>query len=220
MASLLFGLVSGTCDGAAYLTLHKMFTSNITGNLLLLGADWATDESQVKLNRLLAIPVFVAGVWLVRLAAGRLRRHGLPALRAMLLGMTVLLAIFFLLGMTLRPFPGQNAPNTLIVGMIGVIAMATLNVVARMWPALTAGTTAMTGNSVKTMVDLAELALGQRPNEPKLLHDSARLGLTVAAFVAGAALAALVHWQVGTWCTGLALIFAVLMVALWPKEPE
>ncbi len=140
LASLLFGLTSGTCDGAAYLALHKLFTANITGNLLLLGADWAAHQSHGVLGRLIAIPVFVAWIWLTRLAAGRLRRRGVPALRAMLLGMVALLALFLLLGMTIGPFPGQDAPNTLIVGMTGVAAMATLNVVARLWPVLTAGT--------------------------------------------------------------------------------
>jgi uncharacterized membrane protein YoaK (UPF0700 family) len=120
----------------------------------------------------------------------------------------------------------QDAPNTLIVGMTGVAAMATLNVVARLWPVLTAGTTAMTGNSVKVMTDLAELVLGERQKEPKLLHDSARLGLTVLAFVVGCALAfvvgcalaALVHWKAGPWCMALPLVFAVAMTALWPQE--
>ncbi|HJU16097.1 MAG TPA: YoaK family protein [Stellaceae bacterium] len=218
VASLLFGLVAGTCDGAGYLALHRLLTSHITGNLLLLGADWATNQNQGVLGRLIAIPVFILWAWLVRLAAGKLHRHGLPALRAMLLAMVALLALFLLLGMTIGPFPSQDAPNNLIVGMTGVAAMATLNIVARLWPDLAAGTTAMTGNAVKMAMDLAELVIGEHEKESELLYDSGRLGLTVLAFVGGCALAALVYWKAGTWCTALPLVFAVAMTALWPDE--
>lgn len=218
LASLLFGLVAGTCDGAGYLALHRLFTSHITGNLLLLGADWAAHRSDEVLGRLIAIPVFMAWVWLMRLAAGRLRRRGWPALRPLIFAMVVLLLAFTLLGLTDGPFVSQDAPNTLIVGMIGVSAMATLNVVARLWPALAAGTTAMTGNAVKMMIDIAELAMGERREEPSLLYDSGRLGLTLLAFAGGCALAALVYANAGTWCMALPLGFACCMLVLWPVE--
>ncbi|WP_029314578.1 YoaK family protein [Acidiphilium angustum] len=219
-ASILFGLISGSCDGTTYIALHKMLAANIIGDLLLIGLDWAKPHHHGMLGRLLAAPVFVFCVWLARLAAGKMRRHGLPAIRGMMLTVVVLLSVFMVLGLTLRPFPAQDSPNTLIVGMIGVAAMATLNVIARMWPVLTAHTTAMTGNSVRLMLDLAELILKERQKEPKLLHDSGRLGLTVLCFVAGGALAALVYVKAGLWCIVLPFVFAIWLTAQWPKEPE
>ena len=218
LASLLFGLIAGTCDAASFLLLHGLLTANLPGNFVLLGADWAAHRHREVLGRLIALPVFIAWTWAARTAAGELQRRGRPARPALLLAMVALLGIFVVLGVTERPFLHQDEPNTLIVGMIGVTAMAFLNVVARMWPALAAGTTAMTGNTVRLLIDLAELALGQRQEEPKLLQDSGRLALTVLAFSAGCALAALVYMAAGAWCTVLPLGFAAGIAVLSPKD--
>lgn len=217
-ASLLFGLIAGTCDAATYLSLHRIFASHITGNLLLLGADWAVGREGEMLGRLIAIPVFMVWAWLMRVLAGWLRRRGHPALRRLLVIMTALLLVFALLGLTVGPFASQDSANTLLVAMIGVAAMGTLNIVARLWPSLAAGSTAMTGNAVRMLIDLAELALGERHEEPSLLFDSSRLGLSLLAFTGGCALAALVYVAAGTWCLVLPLLFAVCMLILAPEE--
>lgn len=216
LASLMFGFVAGTCDGCGLVALHQLFMANITGDLVLLGADWAAHDSHQKLGRLLALPVFIAVVWAARLLAGWLDGRGLAARRSLLLIMLVLLAAFAALGLMGGPFPTQDAPNTLTIGLVGVTAMGFLNVVARLWPALADGSTAMTGNTVKLLADIAELMVGERPNEPKLLHDSGRLALSVATFTAGCALAALVWVEAGMWCTALPLAFGVCMVPLAP----
>lgn len=219
VASLLFGLVSGSCDASSYLLLQKLLTANITGDLLLLGVDLGGRYHRQELGRVLAIPVFFTFTWAGRWAAGALQRRGVPPLRLLLLATVGLLAGFMVLALSAGPFVAQDAPNTLIVGMLGVIAMALLNVVARMWPALAASTTAMTGNSVKLLMDLAELTLGAREREPELLRDTGRLGVTVAAFVAGCGLAALVYAAAGPWCTALPLGFAACVALLCPKQP-
>lgn len=220
LAALLFGLVSGSCDASSFLGLHQILVANITGDLVLIGADWAARLQREEVGRVLTLPVFVLVVWLGRLLAGWVRNRGLPARRTLILLMVVFLAAFFALAVTQGPFPSQDAPNTLMVALIGVAAMALLNVVARLWPALAQGSTAMTGNTVKLLADIAELMLGEHGKEPGLLHDSGRLAFSVAMFVAGAALAALVYANAGMWCTALPLFFGLCMLPTAPTDPS
>ncbi|HTV91012.1 MAG TPA: YoaK family protein [Stellaceae bacterium] len=219
LVSLLFGLITGACDASGYLLLQQLLPANITGDLVLLGADWAAHSRHEEFGRILAIPFFLAFVWLGRQMAGELRRRGLPAIRLVLLAGLGLLAAFMTLGLIDGPFSEQNAANTLTVGMIGVAAMALMNVVARLWRVLESGSTAMTGNSVKLLMDLAELSLGLRKQEPDLLYDTLRLAVVVTAFVAGCALAALVYLRAGPWCTALPFGFAVCITVLCLKYP-
>lgn len=66
-ASILFGLISGSCDGATYMALHKILAANVTGDLLLIGLDWAEPHHHDVLGRLLAVPIFALCIWLARL---------------------------------------------------------------------------------------------------------------------------------------------------------
>jgi uncharacterized membrane protein YoaK (UPF0700 family) len=220
VAAVLFGLVSGSCDVCGFLGLHQLFTANITGDLVLIGADWASHRPHDELGRMLAVPVFMALIWLGRLLASRVRQAGLPARKTLLVLTLILLALFMALALTQGPFRSQDAPNTLTVGLIGVMAMGLVNVVARLWPALAQGSTAMTGNTVKLFVDLAELVVGERPHEPHLVHDSIRLALSVTAFVGGCALGALVYVWAGMWCTALPFGFGLCMLPMSPSEED
>jgi uncharacterized membrane protein YoaK (UPF0700 family) len=218
VASILFGLIAGTCDASGYLALHKLFTAHVTGNLLILGIGWAAHTEGDVLGRVIAVPIFIIWVCFMCLCADWLQRRRLPVLRIMLSVMVALLLAFMLLGVADGPFRSQDAPNNLLAGMTGVMAMATLNVIARMWRVLAAGTTAMTANTLRMVIDLTELMLGRRPDETNLRSDSARLAATVLAFVAACALTALLHALAGTWCMTLPALFAILMLALWREE--
>lgn len=221
LPSILIGLLAGTCDTAGFLALNKLFTTHITGNLVLAGAAWAT-SGQVKgnLGRLIAIPVFLGAVWLGRLAAESLRRRGLPALRCLLAAMMLLMVAYPVLGLTLGPFATQDTPGVIITGMAGVVAMALLNVALRLWHSVAVNNTALTGTSVQIMTDLAELALGQRRHEPNLRSDSGHLAATVLAFVGGCALSALVYVAARDWCMAVPLVFAAWLTALWPRDSD
>src|SRR5213595_1763085 len=84
---------AGAVDVIGFLALGGLFAAHITGNLVVLAAHYVTGGfSQV--GPLLAVPVFVAVLGLVTLAAGAIDRTGWPTLPLLLALETALLAAF------------------------------------------------------------------------------------------------------------------------------
>jgi uncharacterized membrane protein YoaK (UPF0700 family) len=122
---------AGAVDVIGFLTLGGLFTSHITGNVVIVAAHYVTGGfSQV--GPLLAVPVFMAVLALVTLASGAIARAGSPPLRPLLLLQAVLLAGFLGLGVGFGRFPNADSPMAVLAGMFGVAAMATQNVLVKL----------------------------------------------------------------------------------------
>src|ERR1700731_583511 len=88
---------AGSVDVIGFLALGGLFTSHITGNLVIVAAHYVTGGfSQV--GPLLAVPIFMAVMGLITLAANAIARPGATLLRSLLLLQTALLGAFLLLG--------------------------------------------------------------------------------------------------------------------------
>lgn len=59
---LLLSLVAGSADAAGFLGTGRVFTSNMTGNLVLLGIACGQQQWAVALNTLYVVLMFVFGV--------------------------------------------------------------------------------------------------------------------------------------------------------------
>src|SRR5215813_2566774 len=125
---LVLSVVAGLVDVTGFLSLGKVFTAHITGNLVLVAADMANGAAPPAMQ-LISIPVFAAAVALAYLLARRLS----PALggRALLLVQSVLL--FLVLGLALRDAArGVRAPADVFAPtMVAVTAMAFQNAYMR-----------------------------------------------------------------------------------------
>src|ERR1700730_18832084 len=97
---LLPGVLSTTA-GAVHviglLALGGLFTSHITGNVVIVAAHYVTGGFS-QIGPLLAVPVFMAVMGVITLATSALARPGTPPLRPLLLLQTALLAGLLLLG--------------------------------------------------------------------------------------------------------------------------
>jgi uncharacterized membrane protein YoaK (UPF0700 family) len=147
---------AGFVHTAGFLALQGLFTAHVTGNFVTLGAALVFGTQGI-IAKLVALPEFVLVVAFSRVLGTALRKMRLDAL-ILLLGLEALLLIaFFLLAVTLGPFPDSDAPLALLVGFTGIAAMAIQNAVQRVHFASNPPTTIMTGNTTQEILDAVGL---------------------------------------------------------------
>ncbi len=83
---------AGYVDTIGFLALHGLFTSHVTGNFVTLGASLVHGTSGT-IAKILALPVFCATVFGIRILQYSLERRGLPALGALLTLQLILLTL-------------------------------------------------------------------------------------------------------------------------------
>jgi uncharacterized membrane protein YoaK (UPF0700 family) len=179
---------AGAVDVIGFLALGGLFTSHITGNVVIVAAHYVTGGFS-QIGPLLAVPVFMAVMGVVTLAANAIARPGATLLRSLLLLQTALLAAFLLLGAVFDHFTDADSSMAVIAGMFGVAAMATQNVLVKLALKDAPSTAVMTTNITQLTVDLATL-VGGRGDADELAKARRRARMTfpcILGFVVGCA---------------------------------
>lgn len=152
-------------------------------------------------------------VVIVARVLGRLfRTRGFDAVWLLLGLEAVLLTAFFVLAVTLGPFPDSDAPPALLVGFAGIAAMAIQNAVQRVHFASMPPTTIMTGNTTQVVLDWVDLWTGDAGSNVAALK--ARFGRTIrsmASFAVGCTAAATAYYWLGLWCLALPALVAIIV---------
>jgi len=214
---LLLTFNGGFVDAAGFLALQGLLSAHITGNFVTVPAALVLGTSGV-LAKALALPVFCVVVVVARLIGNTLRGHDLPVLRILLALELLLLAIAATLAIGFGPFATGDDWAALAAGMALVSAMALQNTVSRVHLPTLPPTTIMTGTTTQAMLDLADLLPGAaRESEPAVRPRLQRAAITIVAFAAGCALAALLYETVRTWCFLVSPALACL--SLWCSPP-
>lgn len=92
-------VIAGATDVIGFLGVGGLFTSHVTGNLVVLAAHIVVGNPAV-FSYILSVPVFMLALFLTSLFAGGLERAGIASLRPLLLLQLLALAAFFALGVT------------------------------------------------------------------------------------------------------------------------
>jgi uncharacterized membrane protein YoaK (UPF0700 family) len=148
--------------------------------------------------KLAALPEFMLVVILARVLGRFFRMKGFDALWLLLGLEAVLLTAFFVLAVTLGPFPDSDAPPALVVGFVGIAAMAIQNAVQRVHFASMPPTTIMTGNTTGS-------------DGSALRARSGRTIRSMASFAVGCATAAAAYFWLGLWCLALPALVAIIV---------
>ena len=206
------GFAAGFVNAAGFVTLAGLFTSHVTGNLVLLGAELVGNRSGL-VAKTLALPVFILGVVGTRLAALALERAGIAPLRPLLLVQVALLAALLAVGIALSPLGSPDTAGSIFAGLLGVGAMSVQTTFMRLALPNLPATTAMTTNITQVVIDAVDLV---RTLPPEVAGRTAarlrRMLPAVLAFTAGT-LAGVFGAAAGSfWCL-LAPIAALLGVA-------
>lgn len=199
----LLGITAGYVDTASFVALHGLFTAHVTGNFVTIGAALVFGTTGVA-TKLLALPVFCAAVFLLRLLHYRLADSGRPLLKTFLGLQALLLCLGAVLAIGNGSFPDGDAPAAMATGLVLVVGMAIQNGMHRVHLKDAPPTTMMTGTTTQIMLDLGDLVRGTSGEQKAAIHPRlARMGQAVLAFVVGCALAALLYATVGVWCFAL-----------------
>lgn len=202
--------IAGFVDTCGFVALFGLFTAHVTGNFVLIGAALASPRPGT-LAKLLAFPVFILAVAATQAFLHRCQRKGRDPARAVLLGQALFLALFLGLGVWASPIRNADAPLTILIGMLGVAAMAIQNVASRTVFAGHAPTTVMTGNVTQTVMDAVEVAYGADAASAKARLQKMLppvLGFTIGAIAGGLGFA-----TIGFWC--LALPLSAILHVTW-----
>ena len=213
---VLLSVNGGYVDAAGYLALHGLFTTHVTGNFVTLGATLVSGTSGA-LAKVLALPLFCIVVMAIRLLSVTLMAKGLPALRTILGVKVALLSIGAVLAIVFGPFDSGDGWAALSTGMVLVAAMAIQNAIHRIHMGALPPTTIMTGNTIQIMIDLADLLRGVPTAAREAIRlRLSRMSISVTAFAAGCAAAALIYAKQGIWCFIIPPLIAAC--TLWMGE--
>lgn len=204
---------AGAVDAIGFLALGGLFTAHITGNLVVLAAHYATGRFS-EIAPLLSVPVFVVVLGIVTgLFSGKITRE---TRRTLLVLHATLLTGFLGLGVGLGPFPNPDSATAVLVGMLGVAAMAIQNALVRLDLRGLPSTAVVTTNTVQLTVDLAALVRGERdPENLARARRRARLTLpSIAGFVAGCIAGGMLDVHFGLLALVLPVTLAVTAIPL------
>ena len=206
---------AGAVDVIGFLALGGLFTAHITGNVVVLAAHYVTGGFS-EVGPLLSVPVFVAVLGAVTLASGAVEKAGYGSRRGLLILQAALLSGCLGLGVMFGPFADPDRPMAVLVGMLGVAAMATQNALVKLALPGAPSTAVMTTNTTQLTIDLATL-LWSRGKPDDLARARRRAGVTgscVVGFVAGCAAGAALQVHFGLWALALPVALAGVAVPL------
>jgi uncharacterized membrane protein YoaK (UPF0700 family) len=209
LVSTLMALAAGFVDTCGFVALFGLFTAHVTGNFVLIGATLASPRPGI-LAKLLAFPAFILVVAITQVFLQRYKRSGRDATLPALIAEAIVLASFLGAGVWSSPIDDADSAIAVIVGVLGVAAMAIQNAASRTIFSAYAPTTVMTGNVTQVVMDAVDVALGTDPAPAKVRLR--KMLPPIFGFAVGAIAGGLGFVHLGFWCLIVPLV-AILCVA-------
>ena len=208
----LLSVIAGMVDLIGFLSLG-IFTSHITGNIVVIGA-LVVRHNRVNPAQILAIPVFMFGVaatWLIARASGS---RGIGLMRLLLLVQFLLLFGLLIFSVVTKPSADPRGLMGAIAAMIAVTTMGVQFALLRLALPVSPSTAVMTGNLTNAVLALVDS--GSR-TQPLMESDSRRLRgalRLLTGFFVGCVVAAVGVMYLGDWAWSLPSALAAAAVAL------
>jgi uncharacterized membrane protein YoaK (UPF0700 family) len=208
---VLLTLTTGAVDASCFLHLGNVFSSVITGNLVLLALSAATQSASLAIHSGVALAGYSAGVLIgAPIAARRATGEGPwpPSVTMTLLAELAVLAAFSVGWESAGPHPGSTAQLLLIAGLAG--AMGIQSSAVRQLGGMS--TTYLTGTLTAVVTDLVT-----RDRRPGLARS---IGVLVA-IVSGAVVGGLVTERAPAWQPAVILtpLVTVVIISVAGFEP-
>jgi uncharacterized membrane protein YoaK (UPF0700 family) len=216
---VVLSVTAGCMDIISFLGLNGLFTAHITGNLVVLAAHFFSGESQIA--PMLSVPVFIAIICLTRVFASSLELRGWSSLHSLLLLQFLLLAGFLALCVAAGPRIDPNRTIEIIVGMLGVSAMAVQKALVQISLKGAPPTAAMTGNVTLFAMNVGEILVGRDPAKvAEARKGAARTIPAILGFALGCGLGAAYETAMGLRSLALPVDLALLAFAMgFAAEP-
>ena len=204
---------AGSADAVSYLGLGRVFTANMTGNLVLLGITIGQGQLAGSIRSVIAFAGFVLGILVgVRVTARTEPTAVWPRSATLALVGELGLLLALLAGWEITgDRPGAVALDILIALSAGAMGMQTA--AARRLGLVGVTTTFVTGMLTSLIAELAAMGPGR--------SHRAIWAATLACMVIGAAVGAAVFvaWRPGAPLVPLLLVGMVIAAAIWLTQP-
>jgi uncharacterized membrane protein YoaK (UPF0700 family) len=211
---LFLSLTAGSADAAGYIGLGRVFTSNMTGNIVLLGVDIGQNHFASAGRTLAVVVIFVIGVatgaWLGR----GVNERDWPRLASRLIGLEKVALVLFGLGWAFC----ADLSNAIITGgllFFLTLAMGLQSAAMNRFNAPGAATTAITGTLTALVTGFINLCVAPNPTKAAGWDRIKFQSGMIAVYCGGAALCGFLITHL-TWLAGCLPALAALCV--WPKK--
>ena len=204
---LLLSLAAGSADAAGFIGLGHAFTSNMTGNTVLLGIAIGQGHIADAARSFYVIVVFMLGVAFGARAGRNVADQDWPGLAARLVGLEKIILLLFAIGWTFTARGSETWDDALLTFL--AMAMALQSVALTRLRAPGVGTTAITSTITALAMGVVSLAL-PGTGETSGARVSFHAGV-VALYCLGAAVSGLLIAHL-PWLAGWVPITAALFV--------
>jgi uncharacterized membrane protein YoaK (UPF0700 family) len=210
----------GYVDTVGFLALQGLFTAHVTGNFVTIGAAIAHGSSGI-IAKLLALPVFCVAVIVLRFAMLHLPTPPRRSVLSMLCVKSLFLTAGAACAILFRSFADPDGWQSILTGMLLVIAMAVQNAVHRIHLGSAPPSTLMTGTTTQIMIDVADILYGAPTKAPEAVRTRLqRLIIAVATFALGCGVAALFYIELQMWCFVIPPLVALAGIAIHLRDKE
>ena len=211
-ASFALSAVSGFVDTAGFILLQGVFTSHVTGNLVLAGAALAGTITGGVGVRVSLLAVFVVSVGATSAIARWLGTRVSSPVPLLLAAEAIWLGAFLATGLWLGRGPeAMPERQLLVVASTAVVAMGIQNALMREQLKSYLPTTMMTGNTTQFTLDLVASVRGK--GTPQVHASLRRTSIVLAGFLTGAAAGALAAAKLGMWSPAIPM--GVVVCIAW-----
>ncbi|HUE28554.1 MAG TPA: YoaK family protein [Solirubrobacteraceae bacterium] len=202
LVALAFG--AGAVDAISYLGLGRVFTANMTGNIVLLGVEIGRASGATVLRSAISLVAFIAGVLAATLIAGQPERNRLwPGGVKLTLAFEAATQAALLIGWLASSAHPATTLEAILVGA-SALAMGLQSGAVRALGVAGISTTYVTG-TLTGLIGGVATGKGSR-------RDWARRGSVVAAVLVGAACAAVLVFDARRAAPALPLAVTVLVL--------
>jgi uncharacterized membrane protein YoaK (UPF0700 family) len=217
---LLLGVTAGSADAIGYLALGEVFTSNMTGNIVLLGIHLGEGNFVLAGRALYVVTTFFFGLCLGAWLGKDLPEKQWPALASRLIGLEKIILLIFAIGWMATP---DKTQIVIAHGFLALLALA-MGLQSSALYRLSApgvGTTAITGTLTAFATGLINLfAAKADPVEKENGRRRVRFQLAVVfLYCCGAAVNGLLIMQIPR-LAGCLPILAAAFVAWRPWKAD
>jgi uncharacterized membrane protein YoaK (UPF0700 family) len=212
---LLLSVTAGSADAAGFMGLGRIFTSNMTGNLVLLGISLGQGRVTAALHAAFVLLVFMAGTWVGALLTLRIDPKDWPRMAREVIGLEGVLLVGFAVTWCAL---GAARSGTHPLGLLAFLALAMglqsaamyrLNAPGVATTAITGTLTSLTGGSIRAFGFWNEKTAEDKASRKKVLFQA----LVIGCYLGGATLSGVLMLRapmfVGLVPAGLVLFVVV-----------
>jgi uncharacterized membrane protein YoaK (UPF0700 family) len=151
----LLSVIAGMVDVIGYFELGHVFTSHITGNIVVIAAALG-QKGRPGLSQVLVVPMFMLAMAVMWMIARKSQKRGANLQNTFLLIQFVLITAVLVLSVVEKPADDPRGLAAGVAVMIAVVAMASQYALFRLATTQTVSTSAMTGNLSNTIIAMMD----------------------------------------------------------------